>query len=154
MRTTATTTLEGIDWLKLHLRNEEGCRRKAYVDSEGFPTIGIGHKLPDDMPRDVALAQEWTDEQIEEAFEADVAESIHDAASFAWWHVLSPMRQACIAAMCFQLGRGGVAKFTRMAEEIRAGRFHGAAREMLDSKWHRQTPRRANRLAKVMRDGG
>jgi lysozyme len=150
------TTLDGsaIDWLKRHLRDEEGCRRRAYRDTEGFWTIGVGHCLPADLPVDEVQALEWTDEQIEAAFDEDVAECIRDAASFGWWHVLSPMRQAVIAAMCFQLGRRGVAGFTRMAEEAKAGRPHGVAREMLDSKWHRQTPQRANRLAKAYRNGG
>jgi lysozyme len=145
--------LDAIDWLKRHLREEEGCRASAYRDSEGWWTIGIGHRLPVDTTSADAAAMRWTDADIEAAFEADVREAIHNASSFGWWHVLSPIRQAVIAAMCFQLGRDGVAGFTRMAEEIKAGRTHGVAREMLDSKWHRQTPQRCNRLAKAYRDG-
>ncbi len=146
-------SLDAIDWLKQHLRDEEGWRRKAYRDSLGYWSIGCGHKLPADCPVDEATSWEWTDEQIEAAFEADIAEAIHDAASFGWWHVLNPIRQAVIVAMCFQLGRRGVAGFTRMASAIKASKWHEAAREMLDSKWHRQTPQRANRLAKLMRNG-
>lgn len=148
------TTIDAIDWLKQHLRNEEGRRRKAYRDTRGSWSIGIGHKLPVYHSASEMASLEWTDEQIEAAFDADVAEAIHDAASFAWWHVLSPLRQAVIAAMCFQLGRAGVAGFTRMATAIRASKWHEAAKEMLDSKWHRQTPQRANRLAAIMRSGG
>lgn len=141
-----------LDWLKRHLRTEEGYRTRAYLDTEGHPTIGIGHRITG-LPVEEALRLEWTGAQIEEAFESDVAECIHDAASFGWWHVLSPLRQAVVCAMCFQLGRAGVAGFTRMAAAIRASRFHEAAREMLDSRWHRQTPRRCERLARIMRDG-
>lgn len=149
-----TEELEALDWLKRHLRDEEGRRPFAYLDTEGWWSIGIGHRLPADTTTADAKAMHWTDAQIEEAFDADVAEAIRDADSFAWWRVLSPMRQAVIVAMCFQLGRRGVAGFVRMAEAIKASRWHEAAREMLDSAWHRQTPQRAVRLSKVMRSGG
>ncbi|GAB3550116.1 lysozyme [Spirosoma fluminis] len=36
-------SLRGIDFIK----NEEGCRLKAYRDQVGVPTIGIGHTGPD-----------------------------------------------------------------------------------------------------------
>lgn len=143
-----------IDWLKQHLREEEGCRPDAYLDTEGWWSIGIGHRLPYDTTDADARAMRWSTAEMEAAFDADVKEAIHDASTFGWWHVLSPMRQAVIVAMCFQLGRAGVAGFVRMAEAIKASKFHEAAREMLDSKWHRQTPQRCNRLAKVMRNGG
>lgn len=142
-----------LAWLKAHLRDAEGCRTRAYRDGEGYWTIGVGHRLPVDLPLTDVQALTWTSEQVEAAFDADVAECIHNAASFGWWHVLNPWRQAVIAAMCFQLGRGGVAGFVRMADAIKASRWHEAAREMLDSRWHRQTPQRANVLAKIMRGG-
>lgn len=148
-----TDTIAGIDWLRQHLKDEEGWRNRAYRDTEGFWTIGCGHKLPADLPLETIQALDWTDEQIAMALELDIAEAIHDAHSFGWWIVLNDARQACVVAWIFQLGRRGVAGFHRAIAAIKASKWHEAAREMVDSKWHRQTPQRANRLARIMRNG-
>ena len=45
----------------------EGKRTKAYLDTKGIPTIGVGHTGPE-----VHLGLVWTDEQVTEAFKRDV----------------------------------------------------------------------------------
>lgn len=46
----------------------EDKRNKAYLDSRGIPTIGIGHTGPE-----VHLGLVWTDDQIAATFAADLA---------------------------------------------------------------------------------
>lgn len=50
---------------KLALR--EGVRRKAYLDTKGIPTIGIGHTGPE-----VKLGLVWSMERVMSAFSHDV----------------------------------------------------------------------------------
>jgi hypothetical protein len=53
--------------------------------------------------------------------------------------------------MCFQLGVNGVSKFHNMFEALKIPDYIKASEEMLDSKWHEQTPARAKSLSYVMR---
>src|SRR5271166_894987 len=49
------------------LKVREGVRLKAYLDSRGIPTIGVGHTGPE-----VQLGLVWTDTQVDEVLAKDV----------------------------------------------------------------------------------
>jgi lysozyme len=49
------------------LSEREGVRRKAYLDTKGIPTIGIGHTGPE-----VKLGLVWSMEKVMETFKHDV----------------------------------------------------------------------------------
>ena len=52
------------------------------------------------------------------------------------------------------MGAEGLLGFRRMLTALAVGNYHGAAKEMPDSKWARSdSPSRAERLAKMMLDG-
>ena len=53
--------------------------------------------------------------------------------------------------MVFQLGVGGVGKFKKMWEALRKKDYGEASFQMMDSRWAKQTPNRAESLSKVMR---
>jgi lysozyme len=55
--------------------------------------------------------------------------------------------------MVFQMGASGVSKFRKMLAALDKKDYDLAATEMLDSRWHEQTPKRAQRLALQMRTG-
>ena len=55
--------------------------------------------------------------------------------------------------MAFQMGLAGLLSFKRTLASIAAGDYEQASREMLDSKWASQTPKRAQRTAYMMRYG-
>jgi lysozyme len=50
---------------KLSIR--EGRRKKAYLDTKGIPTIGVGHTGPE-----VYIGLVWTEQQIDDAFADDI----------------------------------------------------------------------------------
>lgn len=50
------------------LVQREAKRNVVYLDSEGKPTVGIGHFDPN-----LVVGESWTDEQVEAAFKADSA---------------------------------------------------------------------------------
>lgn len=50
------------------LEGREGVELRAYPDTRGIPTIGVGHTGPE-----VHLGLVWTQAQVDAAFEADVA---------------------------------------------------------------------------------
>jgi lysozyme len=55
--------------------------------------------------------------------------------------------------MAFQLGTDGLLGFKNTLALIRDGKYAEAAEAMLQSKWATQTPERAQRLAKQMKEG-
>ena len=128
------------------IEQEEGYRSHLYQCSEGYWTIGIGYNieergLPDDIIRDLYMRD--LESAIREAADLDVPdEFIADAPRFS-----------VLVAMVFQMGLTRVRGFRNMLAAIREGDYEKAAEEMLDSRWARQTPGRANREANIMRTG-
>ncbi|MDR2905298.1 MAG: glycoside hydrolase family protein [Helicobacteraceae bacterium] len=66
---------------------------------------------------------------------------------------LDPARKAVIMNMTYQMGVTGVLGFKSTIRHIQAGEYAKAADCMLASKWAKQTPKRAMRLAAIMRNG-
>jgi len=59
-----------------------------------------------------------------------------------------------IIEMVFQLGPTGVNKFRNMWKCLSEENMVGASFEMLDSRWAKQTPNRANEMANHMKNIG
>lgn len=153
------------------LRGDEGVRVKVYWDHLGFPTVGIGHliihektsnmqrinsELSKQVGRTVTNGR-ITNEEITKLFKSDLAKVQREIATF---YKTAPAYAACDATrkmamenMAFQLGVGGLGKFTKSMALIAAKKWGAAYHELLDSDWAKQTPGRANRVAKVIRDG-
>ena len=127
------------------IAQEEGFKQFPYKCSEDKLTIGIGRNL-----EDVGLSKE----EVIFLYEADERSAIAGASSlvneFEW---LSDARKIALVSMVFQMGKTGVSKFKNMIAAINAGDFHEAANQMLESKWARQTPNRAEKQAEMMRKG-
>ena len=56
-----------------------------------------------------------------------------------------------IINMVYQIGEGGVSKFKNMWKALDSEDYGEASFQMLDSKWAKQTPARAGKLAGKMR---
>ena len=75
---------------------------------------------------------------------------------------IHPQAKNILTEMVFQMGKVGVGKWNKTLKAIKAGDYKEASKHMLfnfDKKgkstkttWHTQTPGRANRLAKRMRN--
>lgn len=131
--------------LRQNLIESEGKRNKAYLDSVGKITIGIGRNLDD-----VGLSEK----EVEYLFQNDLTSAINGAMNlfpnlFAW----SENRQHALIEMVFNLGESGVRKFRKMREAISVYDWEKAANEALDSKWAKQVGKRAERLAMSLRNG-
>jgi lysozyme len=140
--------------IKKILAFEEGFRRKPYLCSAGYVTIGYGTKLhkrkgmkPENFPLTITelAGTEMLNDDISEILEAlDRSKYSHIFSS------LSQARQNIIISMSYQLGVTGVLKFKKTWGYLGKGDFNAASIEMLDSKWHSDTPERANRHSVAM----
>ena len=128
--------------LRERIIRHEGYRDTPYRDSLGYLTVGVGRCI-DKVP--------FSADEIDLMLTNDIARATH-AADLLCPH-LGGFRRDVLIEMCFQLGAGGVSKFRRFLAALEGHQWGVAADEMLDSKWAKQTPARAQELAEVMRNG-
>jgi lysozyme len=128
--------------LKLMLKRDEGIVRHAYQDSLGYWTIGVGRLI------DKRKGGGLSDAEIDYLLENDVREVCADVLEALPWVIrMNEARQAVVYAMCFQMGLKGLLGFRSTLDSMRDERYANAAEGMRQSKWAKQTPERANRMA-------
>ena len=126
------------------IKESEGFRSKVYKCTQGYDTIGYGFAIKDlHMDEDVAemILKRKLDSLIERIelnmpFVKDLPKSVKDV----------------VVEMCYQIGLTGFMKFKKTIAFLRLGKFSEASVEMCDSKWFHQTPNRARKLAKIVRE--
>ena len=135
--------------LKARIKEHEGFVPKIYKDQLGFKTIGFGHLvLPTDkFKEDVTYKKK----DLEEVFDSDFNIAKSNANQLIEGLPLHHQAKCVIIEMVFQLGIGGVSKFKKMWKALKQNEYHTASEEMLDSKWAKQTPKRAEELSSVMK---
>ena len=139
--------------LQARLVRHEGVRRCVYADQFENPTIGVGHLLPRPAPEGLC----WPEDKIFAVLQHDIERAAsgarHDLDADGIWAKLRRGPREVLIEMSFQLGSSGLWRFSRMLSAVRWGDFDRAADEMLDSRWAKQTPGRAQELACLMRKG-
>jgi lysozyme len=129
------------------LVKHEGLVLGMYDCPAGFKTIGVGHNLEARPITEDAAMQILHDDIIQTMFELD-------AELGPWWHNLEENQQLGLIEMAFQLGARGVAKFTNSMRSLRDGAGPDVIyRNLMDSNWARQTPARAQVVAKRIATG-
>ena len=141
-----------IDKLREELKEDEGCKYEIYLDHLGLPTFGIGHLVTEwDQEYEKEVGTEVSEERVNNCFVADIHGTIKDCnILYSNFSELPGEVQLILANMMFNLGRPRLSKFVRMREAVNKGDWQEAKIQMLDSKWAKQVPNRANRLSERM----
>jgi lysozyme len=126
------------------LADHEGLRLKAYRDTVGKLTIGIGRNLDD-----VGISKE----EAYYLLANDVAKAQREAATLPWFAGLNEARQAVVVSMIFNLGFDKFMQFKRTTSAIATGSYGLAATYMLESLWAKQVGKRAATLSTMMKSG-
>jgi len=133
-----------VDEIQARIKNNEGLRLKAYWDSESILTLGWGHNL---------VAKPISKQAAEQIFRDDFADAYMDflclGDSVKW---LSPTRAGVIIEMLFQLGMTRFKGFVRMNNALETKDCERVVKEMVQSLWAEQCPKRANELAVIFYD--
>lgn len=109
------------------LKVSEGFRSRVYLDVNGFPTIGYGHKL--NLAAHESFPQGVTEEQASQLLQQDIS----TAEQAVMRLVRVPLTQGQFDALvdfCFNLGQGRLASST-MLRDLNAGNYKAAAEQML-----------------------
>ena len=141
-----------IDKLREELKEDEGCKYEIYLDHLGLPTFGIGHLVTEwDEEYEKEVGTEVSEERVNNCFVADIHGTIKDCnILYSNFSEIPGEVQLILANMMFNLGRPRLSKFVRMREAVNKGDWQEAKIQMLDSKWAKQVPNRANRLSERM----
>lgn len=129
---------------KLLIRHE-GVKNTVYRCPAGKLTIGVGRNLEDNG---------ITDEEALGLLRNNIRRcELELDAALGYWRALSPPRQRVLISMGFQLGLKGLLGFKRMLAALEHGEYATAARHLMDSQMARQTPHRAQELARMLEEG-
>ena len=85
--------------------------------------------------------------------EHDLQSAIKSAEELCEGYNISDDAKIIIIEMIFQLGKSGVSKFRNMWKALAEDppNYHVASIEMLDSRWAKQTPNRAQEMSDHMK---
>lgn len=131
------------------VEEEEQCRLTAYKDTQGLWTIGWGHLLSQD--------RDWTGYQITQQ-QAD--DYLYSDMELAWtlatryphFEEMNDVRQAVMVSMSFQMGYKPL-HWPKFNSALQVRDYEKASQEGLDSLWHQQTPKRAEREMSMLKSG-
>ena len=129
-----------------NIKESEGFVEHVYNDSLGIPTIGFGFAI-----KDLIL-----DEDIAEEILLRKVKKLIDRIDkkFDWFNLTDDSVKEVVVEMCYQLGLAGFSKFKKTISYIEKKNYKEASKEMLDSKWAKQTPNRAKKLSKIVESAG
>lgn len=148
-----------FDIIIKRLEFHESCVLKPYYCPTGHLTLGIGHNVEarpftDEEKRAIG---DWkkgiTKNMAYMICRNDVNICLNQLKTLSFWNQLDLERQYALLDMCFQLGFKGLCGFKKMLEAIRWGKWQTAAEECLNSDYARQTPARAKRIARLIKEG-
>ena len=139
----------GYNDLKARIKKHEGYRDTIYKDSLGFSTIGYGHLVLQTDRYEKGVTYRKKD--LEKVFNTDFNTAKSNANQLIEGLPIHHQAKCVIIEMVFQLGMGGVSKFKKMWKALKQNNYKIASEEMLDSRWAKQTPKRAEELSNVMK---
>lgn len=133
--------------LRAQVKSDEGFRGQMYRDSLSYWTIGYGRLL--EPTRGGGISKDEAEYML--ANDLRTAERLCEA--MPAYPDLSPVRQAVLINMCFNMGAATLRQFTKTFAALVQQDYERAASQMLASKWAGQVGARAVRLAEQMKTG-
>lgn len=139
------------------LLSDEGYRTNVYEDTEGYLTVGIGHKLTEQEKEIYKkgdyvasdIIKKWTTNDITKF--SNIAEEGMTEMNLLNSDIYQNHKEKWVSFF-YQLGKDGGLKFENMFDAIRQGNGQAAHDEALNSLWAKQTPKRAKRFAKFLKE--
>lgn len=131
--------------LEKDLDRDEGRRSRAYRDSKGFLTIGVGHNLDAEGLCDAAI-----DAQLQYDIQTKAIAPLDR--HLPWYKEHPEGVQRVLANLAFNMGIKKLLMFKTTLELIRAGLYDKAADRLLTLPYAKQVGQRANRLARLLKN--
>ena len=140
----------------------EGFRQSPYRCTAGKLTIGVGRNL-DDCPLTKeeleyighdCREKSITKEQVFYLLRHDIDRAIETLnRKLPWWKNLNDDRQYVLIDLVFNLGINSLLQFKKFLKYLSTGFYKQAGFELMDSKYARQVPKRAERNRRAIETG-
>ena len=135
------------------LKREEGFRDRVYQCSEGVDTIGYGFNVKylskDELALNGGFIEPMSEEVATKILESKVSKLIKSVDEvYSWIDNLPEVVKIGLYDMIYQLGIKGFGSFVNTQKYLKALDYPKAIENIKNSKWAKQTPRRANNLIK------
>jgi len=124
------------------IKENEGFEGMPYKDTRGFLTIGYGTKLP--------ITEKEASMLLENRLN-NIKQELLNNKPFVT--ELPEFIQEVLFEMGYQLGVPKQLLFIKMWKAIENRDWDGMIKEMIDSKWYRETPNRVKNLIKRIQSG-
>ena len=136
------------------IKADEGVVNEVYLDHLGLPTVGVGHLIREHDPEHgLDVGTKVDDERVTELFESDLYTCVAETKLlYPQFEELPAEAQKILCNMMFNMGRPRLSRFHKMKRAIDSSDWKEAANQMLDSRWAKQVPNRANRLIERMKN--
>ena len=136
------------------IKADEGVVNEIYLDHLGLPTVGVGHLIREHDPEnELAVGTKIDSERVHELFEADLYTCVAETKLlYPQFEELPAEAQKILCNMMFNMGRPRLSRFHKLKKAVDSSDWTEAANQMLDSKWAKQVPNRANRLIERMKN--
>lgn len=128
----------------LMITDSEGWLDSLYPDPAGHPTIGYGFRLDIKGALPKHVGEIWLAAHL-----AHIITTL-DKEILVWPH-LPIGAKAVLIDMAYNMGIDDLMKFKDMLQALREGKYAIAADEIMDSKYAKQVPTRAERNARIFR---
>jgi len=135
-----------LNEIKEMVKRHEGYRLEPYRCTENKLTGGYGHVI---LPGEEVPT---TKEGWDAIFDADFDKAVEGAARICEGMSMSDKKFGVWISMCFQLGENGTSKFKNAISAAKEQNWELCSRELLNSRWHKQTPHRCEELADIIRE--
>lgn len=137
-----------LNQLKTDIKLAEGFESSAYMDQSGLWTIGWGRLIDKKMGAGI------TRQEAEVLLDNDIQNCINDLDDhFPWFRKMSDARQRALIEMRYNLGMTRLTGFVNMLTDMENMDYKKASDEAMNSRWAKQVPARAARLAEMIRKG-
>ena len=144
---------DGLNELINELKREEGFRDSIYQCSEGVDTIGYGFNVKylskDELDLNGGFIEPMSEEVATQILNRKVKKLIKSVDEvYSWIDNLPEVVKIGIYDMIYQLGIKGFGSFVNTQKYLKLLDYNKAIENIKNSKWAKQTPRRANNLIK------
>ena len=127
---------------------------RVYLDSEGKPTVGVGHLIDKDSPgsvKNLQVGDTITPAEAHDLFKTDVDDAIKLTNNAIKSHPnLKHVDFSASTEVSYQMGNKVWNQFPQTMKLIDAGDFLEASKEVMKSKWAKQTPERAKAFSDAL----
>ena len=145
--------ITGMDDVKKMIIRHEGWKNKAYKDSVGKWTIGVGHLIGDGSSPGEYEGRTLSNNEIWNLFEQDFAKHVNLAKKTPGYDKANIQGKGAMVDLAYNMGQWWD-KWPNTAKKLIAADFKGAAEDLQNSKWYAQVGQRGAEIVSMIASAG